>query len=104
MQRDGRTGRRSLYFSESCKSSHMDSSDEEDKFGFEPGPTFTLEGFKKYADQFKQEYFGLKDQNDVSSKNELSVESIEGEYWRIVQHATEQLEVYMIILDSNAYK
>jgi histone demethylase JARID1 len=104
MQRDGRTGRRSLYFSESCKNSHVESSDEEDKFGFEPGPMFSLEGFEKYADQFKQEYFALKDQNEISSKSEPSVECIEGEYWRIVQHATEQVEVCMAELSSNAYR
>jgi histone demethylase JARID1 len=77
--------------------SSEESSDDDGHFGFEPGPIFTLQGFEKYADQFKLEYFGLKEQHEPSScytpKDEPSVECIEGEYWRIVEHATEQLEV-----------
>ena len=70
------------------------SSDEEGKFGFEPGPAFTLNAFEKYAHQFKEEYFGLKDVcNDSVLNQKLSIECIEGEYWRIVEHPTEQLEV-----------
>ena len=69
-------------------------SDEEEKFGFEPGPAFSLNAFEKYAHQFKEEYFGLKDVcNESVSNQKLSIECIEGEYWRIVEHPTEQLEV-----------
>ena len=91
------SSRRSLIFNRRCKETHEDTSDDDGHFGFEPGPTFTLQGFEKYADQFKREYFGLEDQNELSScfipKNEPSIECIEGEYWRIVERATEQLEV-----------
>jgi histone demethylase JARID1 len=72
-------------------------SSDEGKFGFEPGPPFTLVSFEKYAHQFKEEYFGVKECNDIFSdpvtRQKPSIESIEGEYWRIVEHPTEQLEV-----------
>ncbi|KAG2305451.1 hypothetical protein Bca4012_061819 [Brassica carinata] len=70
-------------------------------FGFEPGPGFTLEDFKKYADEFKAQYFK---KSETSSDNvcnvgnsvdcwEPAVEDVEGEYWRIVDKATEEIEV-----------
>ncbi|CAN6347252.1 unnamed protein product [Urochloa humidicola] len=79
-------------------SSKMDS---EDKFGFQSGSDFTLEEFQKYADEFKQEYFGMKGSDEISLseiKNhktiwEPSVEEIEGEYWRIVVGSTDEVEV-----------
>ncbi|KAJ4776319.1 Transcription factor jumonji (jmj) family protein / zinc finger (C5HC2 type) family protein [Rhynchospora pubera] len=58
-------------------------------FGFEPGPEFTLETFKKYADDFRREYFG----GDSNPGFEPSVEIIEGEYWRIVEKPTAEMEV-----------
>lgn len=89
--------RRGNRLSQSGNDARRDSSDEDGKFGFEPGPSFTLETFEKYAQQFKDEYFGLRDRNEVCngsvSNGEPSIECIEGEYWRIVEHATEQLEV-----------
>ncbi|XP_018433339.2 putative lysine-specific demethylase JMJ16 [Raphanus sativus] len=71
-------------------------------FGFEPGPGFTLNDFKKYADEFKTQYF--KKSETSSSDNvckvgnsidclEPTVEDVEGEYWRIVDKATEEIEV-----------
>ncbi|XP_059626030.1 putative lysine-specific demethylase JMJ16 isoform X2 [Cornus florida] len=70
-------------------------------FEFEPGPEFTLETFKKYADDFKMQYFRNKDEvvdPDVNSSvsqelQEPSVENIEGEYWRIVENPSEEIEV-----------
>ncbi|KAF8116176.1 hypothetical protein N665_0020s0035 [Sinapis alba] len=70
-------------------------------FGFEPGPGFTLNDFKKYADEFKAQYFK---KSETSSDNECkggnsidcwepAVEDVEGEYWRIVDKATEEIEV-----------
>ncbi|KAL7588363.1 hypothetical protein Lser_V15G35744 [Lactuca serriola] len=56
-------------------------------FGFEPGPQFTLKEFEKYADDFKNQYF-MKNNN-----SEPSVETIEGEYWRMVEKPSEQVEV-----------
>ncbi|KAK9042070.1 hypothetical protein V6N11_017151 [Hibiscus sabdariffa] len=74
---------------------------EVERFGFEPGPEFTLDKFQKYADDFKAQYFRRKE-NDVDMKGKMtilpehhepSVENIEGEYWRIVEKATEEIEV-----------
>ncbi|KAL3652137.1 hypothetical protein CASFOL_001818 [Castilleja foliolosa] len=58
-------------------------------FGFEPGPDFTLDAFQKYANDFKAQYF----RKDDNSCNEPSVEEIEGEYWRMVEKPTEEIEV-----------
>ncbi|CAN1246953.1 Putative lysine-specific demethylase JMJ16 [Linum grandiflorum] len=65
-------------------------------FGFDPGPEFDLSTFQKYADDFKSQFF-RKDE-DVENKSSLlncepTVENIEGEYWRIVEKATEEIEV-----------
>ncbi|XP_068665722.1 putative lysine-specific demethylase JMJ16 [Aristolochia californica] len=72
-----------------------------EKFGFEPGSLFTLEAFQKYADEFKEQYFGLKDFKldtkcdgvEHQKQWEPSVENIEGEYWRLVEKPTEEIEV-----------
>ncbi|KAK2979571.1 hypothetical protein RJ640_016245, partial [Escallonia rubra] len=70
-------------------------------FGFEPGPEFTLDAFHKYADDFKAQYF-RKDSNAADSGGNMtmfqeqwqpSVENIEGEYWRMVEKPTEEIEV-----------
>lgn len=71
-------------------------------FGFEPGLEFTLEVFHKYADDFKEQYFCMKDMDvDIKSKQgefqkqlEPTLENIEGEYWRMVEKPTEEIEVY----------
>lgn len=70
----------------------------------EPGPKFSLKTFKKYADEFKIQYFNYKDKNKImgsdinlamsQQQREPSVENIEGEYGRIVQNPTEEIEVY----------
>lgn len=59
-----------------------------ERFGFEPGPEFTLDAFQKYADDFKAQYFS---QNEGHC--EPSLENIEGEYWRMVEKPTEEIEV-----------
>ncbi|XP_038679857.1 lysine-specific demethylase JMJ18-like isoform X2 [Tripterygium wilfordii] len=73
----------------------------EEKFGFHSGSDFTLEEFQKYAGHFKDCYFGMKDikKDPVSGgidqkKWEPSVEDIEGEYWRIIERPTDEVEVY----------
>ncbi|XP_043719015.1 lysine-specific demethylase JMJ18-like isoform X2 [Telopea speciosissima] len=74
---------------------------EAERFGFEPGPQFTLETFQKYANDFKGQYFWKHDINTNSGDNqhmlhkqkEPSVEDIEGEYWRLVEKPTEEIEV-----------
>lgn len=69
----------------------------------EPGPKFSLKTFKKYADEFKSQYFNYKDKNKIIGSDiklaihqqwEPSVENIEGEYGRIVQNPTEEIKVY----------
>ncbi|OMO72095.1 hypothetical protein CCACVL1_17954 [Corchorus capsularis] len=73
---------------------------EVERFGFEPGPEFTLDKFQKYADDFKAQYFKRGTGVDMEGKMtihqehyEPSIENIEGEYWRIVEKATEEIEV-----------
>uniref|UniRef100_A0A5B7AGW7 Putative lysine-specific demethylase JMJ18 isoform X1 n=1 Tax=Davidia involucrata TaxID=16924 RepID=A0A5B7AGW7_DAVIN len=76
-------------------------SDTEEKFGFQPGSDFTLNDFQKFANYFKECYFGKKDEKDYSNVDEIehkiwepSVEDIEGEYWRIIEQPTDEVEVY----------
>ncbi|KAE8677025.1 putative lysine-specific demethylase JMJ16 [Hibiscus syriacus] len=70
-------------------------------FGFEAGPEFTLDKFQKYADDFKALYF-MQKENDINIEGKMSilpdhhepsVQNIEGEYWRIVEKANEEIEV-----------
>ncbi|KAM0001779.1 putative chromatin remodeling & transcription regulator FYR family [Helianthus debilis subsp. tardiflorus] len=67
---------------------------QEADFGFESGPQFTLDEFKKYADDFKRQYFRINDGKPVIQDSwEPLVENIEGEYWRMVENPTEEIEV-----------
>ncbi|KAJ1404016.1 Zinc finger, C5HC2-type [Sesbania bispinosa] len=73
---------------------------EAERFGFEPGPEFTLETFQRYADDFKAKYFRNENVSHLSANttilngtSEPSVENIEGEYWRMVENPTEEIEV-----------
>lgn len=67
-------------------------SDNDEKFGFQSGLDYTLETFKQYADEFKRDYFGMKDSSE-RDECQLSAEDIEGEYWRIVEDSTDDIEV-----------
>ncbi|KAI8535350.1 hypothetical protein RHMOL_Rhmol10G0167500 [Rhododendron molle] len=77
-------------------------SDSDEKFGFHSGSDFTLEEFQQYASHFKDCYFGVEDViedltiNEIKQKKgwEPSVQEIEGEYWRIVEKPTDEVEVY----------
>ncbi|XP_072955153.1 lysine-specific demethylase JMJ18-like [Typha angustifolia] len=77
-------------------------SDTEEKFGFQSGADFTLEAFQKYADDFKRQYFEMKEPNKSfthdngvhEERSRPSVADIEGEYWRIVEEATDETEVH----------
>lgn len=77
-------------------------SQSEEKFGFQSGSDFTLKDFQQYANFFKECYFGSRDANGdkiVSDSNhqkrwEPSEEEIEGEYWRIIERPTDEVEVY----------
>lgn len=64
------------------------------RFGFAQGPDFTLDSFQNYADHFKEQYFCNSLNADSRDEQfEPSIEDIEGEYWRIVEHPTEEIEV-----------
>lgn len=72
----------------------------EEKFGFQSGSDFTLEEFQRYAEEFKESYFEVKDITQESlaeirqNKRWLpSVNEIEGEYWRIIEQPTDEVEV-----------
>nr|CAB3451444.1 unnamed protein product [Digitaria exilis] len=72
----------------------------QERFGFEPGPEFTLQTFKKYADDFSDQYFN----KDTFGESVPSVEDIEGEYWRVVERPTEEIEViYGADLESGTF-
>ncbi|CAN4101956.1 unnamed protein product [Withania somnifera] len=68
---------------------------------FESGPKFNLKSFKNYADHFKRQYFVKEDQITASNINSdamqmmsgPSISDIEGEYWRIIENPTEEIEV-----------
>ncbi|CAO2833156.1 unnamed protein product [Amaranthus hypochondriacus] len=69
-------------------------------FGFEPGPDFTLDEFQRYADAFMDRYFRSENGSDSSIEKaksndcwEQSAKDIEGEYWRVVEKPTEEIEV-----------
>ncbi|XVE89402.1 hypothetical protein DITRI_Ditri19aG0198700 [Diplodiscus trichospermus] len=93
--RMGATRRRANSSSESIITSEID-----EKFGFNSGSDFTLEEFQRYADEFKETYFRRECDEDLKTgvvenrKWEPSWEDIEGEYWRIVEQPTDEVEIY----------
>lgn len=77
------------------------SSDSDDKFGFRSGSDFTFEEFKDFANKFKEHYFGMNDEDDKEPDGDEekqglgpTIEEIEGEYWRIIEQPTDEVEVY----------
>ncbi|CAN0886047.1 Lysine-specific demethylase JMJ703 [Linum grandiflorum] len=69
-------------------------------FEQEPGPQFSLKTFKRYSDDFVSQYFTIDEVlNPKSGSNmhvkqrEPSLEDIEGEYRRIIENPTEEMEV-----------
>ncbi|XP_047956926.1 lysine-specific demethylase JMJ18-like [Salvia hispanica] len=87
-------------------------SDNAEQFGFEPGPDFTLDEFQKYDDDFMAQYF-WKNNNSSSLGDSSStldeqwhptIQEIEGEYWRILERPTEEIEVlYGADLETGAF-
>lgn len=71
----------------------------------ELGREFTLKAFKSYADDFKSQYFSCGNKVTNTEENspllqeqwEPMVDQVEGEYRRIVENPTEQIEVTEII-------
>lgn len=82
--------------------------DGDENFIAKLGPEFTLKAFNKYADDFKMQYFCKKENTIISNANlamykegwEPSVENVEGEYWRIIENPSEEIEV-CILRESN---
>lgn len=82
-----------------------------ERFGFEPGLEFTLETFQKYANDFREQYFCPKDFSlpavsgsfQCQKQWEPSVEDIEGEYWRIVENPSEEIEVQLLIVQKGSH-
>ncbi|KAH9608866.1 hypothetical protein KSS87_002355 [Heliosperma pusillum] len=73
---------------------------EAESLQLESCPKFTLVGFKRQADYFKQCYFSRPPEvangqisPTMNLKQDPSEQDIEGEYWRIVEKPTENMEV-----------
>jgi histone demethylase JARID1 len=81
--------RRKISETEEINQNQIGMQQNQERFGFEPGPEFTLQMFQKYADDFSDQYF----MKDKCRDSPPSVEDIEGEYWRIVERPTEEIEV-----------
>lgn len=81
---------------ESCNE-HVGDSDEAKAIDlvseFERGPVFTMKSFKKYADDFKVQYFRENDKVIGENQREPLIARIESEYWRIVENPSEEIEV-----------
>ncbi|KAJ8549287.1 hypothetical protein K7X08_032994 [Anisodus acutangulus] len=91
----GSTRRQPRALPGSESNTHSDSND--DKFGFQSGSDFTFEEFQTFAKEFKELYFGMKDTENESKQDKVwkpSIEEIEGEYWRIIEKPTDEVEVY----------
>lgn len=73
----------------------------DEKFGFQSGEDFTFEDFKRHDDNFKRSYFRKEDDEDMmvegnnveQKRFKPSIEEIEGEYWRIIEQPTDEVEV-----------
>uniref|UniRef100_A0A803M7N2 Uncharacterized protein n=1 Tax=Chenopodium quinoa TaxID=63459 RepID=A0A803M7N2_CHEQI len=72
-----------------------------ESFCIESGPEFNLIAFKRYADYFHQCYFSKEVEAPYvqsraamhQAQREPSEQNIEGEFWRIVEKPTEEIEV-----------
>lgn len=72
----------------------------DESFGFEPGASFSLTMFEKYAHEFKEQYFqapvneptSIATGEEIAHKGNPSVDDIEAEYWRIVERPTDRIE------------
>lgn len=66
----------------------------DEKFGFQTGSDFTLAEFENFDLDFRESYFGMKDSASEKSVGwEPSIDEIEGEYWRIIEQPTDEVEV-----------
>ena len=80
-------------------------SEPKETFRFQSGLDFTLKDFRQYANVFKDCYFGLNDANEYEKvsdsshqqRRKPSMEEIEGEYWRIIEQPTDEVEVLITI-------
>ncbi|EOA28665.1 hypothetical protein CARUB_v10024888mg, partial [Capsella rubella] len=76
-------------------SASASSSREDEKFGFKSGSDFSLAEFEKYDRNFKDAYFNRKGKGKAGDTEMApSLKEIEGEYWRIIEKPTDEVEVY----------
>jgi len=88
-------------FGDGCAANFISNECHEQDSQSESGPQFTLIAFKRYADYFQQHYFStdadMSDPKVSPATNEKkwkpSELNIEGEYWRIIEKPTEEIEV-----------
>lgn len=80
--------------------SNTQSDNSDEKFGFQSGSDFTFEEFETFSKDFKEFYFGMTDPEDGACDEpkqdkvwQPSIEEIEGEYWRIIEKPTDEVEV-----------
>ncbi|KAG8389201.1 hypothetical protein BUALT_Bualt02G0204300 [Buddleja alternifolia] len=89
---------------ESCNEGEVDSKEAKCtavSSELEYGPELTLKSFKKYAGDFKRQYFRENDKDkdfdvsliSVQGRREPLIARIEGEYWRIIENPSEEIEV-----------
>eukprot|EP00898_Chlorokybus_atmophyticus_P004373 jgi/Chlat1/4937/Chrsp31S04852 len=70
------------------------------EFGFHIGDTHTMQTFEHFANRFKQLYFS----NIKPKGRQPTIAEIEGEFWRIVETASDEVEViYGTDLQSDQY-
>lgn len=83
---------------ENSNSEYSGTSESDEKFGFQTGSEFTLAEFEKWALDFKESYFGMKDSAAEKSFGwEPRINEIEGEYWRIIEQPTDEVEVWILL-------
>ncbi|XP_048493554.1 putative lysine-specific demethylase JMJ16 isoform X2 [Beta vulgaris subsp. vulgaris] len=89
-------------FDDACAANFSsDESHRSESFNVESGPELSLIAFKRHADDFRRIYFSKEVEIASSKVNptmhqeqwEPSEQIIEGEFWRIVEKPTEEIEV-----------
>lgn len=99
--RDAKRRKLDYEFGDGCAANFISNECHGEDSQSECGPQFTLIAFKRYADCFQQHYFSrdadMSDPKATPATNQKKWEpselNIEGEYWRIVENPTEEIEV-----------
>ncbi|KAJ8438157.1 hypothetical protein Cgig2_033036 [Carnegiea gigantea] len=99
--RDAKRRKLDYEFGDGCAANFISNECHGEDSQSECGSQFTLMAFKRYADYFQQHYFSREaDMSDPKASPAMNQEkwepselNIEGEYWRIVEKPTEEIEV-----------